>query len=415
MTPASPRLIHYATALLLGAATATLAVNTAPGVYYDIIQWLPFDSDPLHRLRLFYPGFTLATLVSCLLMPIFILLISKELWEALVQENGPLSGTRAVAPLAMVAGGMAVSAVLWQVLTARWETAEEAIGANGWVMPFGSDMVLAFVFGRMIFGRGHPALQLLLFLCISDGLAGMVIGGFAAPIEGKLRILWLIVPLCAASFGYFRLTRPLHNVNLTERERQRKSRLWPWLVLGLISWIGVSAAGLPPALGLLPLLPAIAHGTRSFGLFAEAEGYLTDPLNRLSNALMGPAILILFLFGLTAGALDFAALGATSFVTLGAFWLGKPAGILLVALGLRIIGQPLPNTLNMRDIALVAGLMGIGLTLPLIQLQTALPGGAMQEAGRLGLGMTILAGPALVLLARALPERNTQPTPPRRH
>lgn len=405
MTPASPHLQRYAQALLLGAAIATLAVNIAPGTYYDIIDWHPFDSDPLHRLRLFHPGFTIATFVSSLLMPVFVLLIGKELWEALVLEQGGLRGrlALALAPVAMVAGGMLAAAIMWQGLTVLWETAEEATEATGWVMPFGSDMVLAFFFGRMIFGKSHPALQLLLFLCILDGLTGLIIAGFAAPAEYNLRALWLIVPAAAAGIGYLTMTRPLLNPNMTERQRIRTTRLWPWLGLGLLSWIGVSAAGLPAALGLLPLLPAMPHGKRSFGLFAEAEGFLTDPLNRLSHLLMWPVAVILFLFGLTHAALDLAALGATTLVALGAFWLGKPLGIMAVALALRAMGLALPNRLKLRDVSYIAGLMGIGLILPVITLNTALPGGQMQEAARLGLGLTLLAGPALVLVARIFP------------
>lgn len=414
MTPASPHLQRYAKALLAGAVIATVAVNINPGTYYDTIEWHPFESDPLYRLRLFYPGFTLATLVSCLLMPIFVLLIGKEIWEALVLDHGGLRGKLVVAPLTMVLGGMLASALVWQGLTALLETAEEAVDATGWVMPFGSDMVLAFFFGRMIFGKGHAALQVLLYMCILDGLLGLVTSGFAAPLNGNLRALWLLLPLGAAIFGYFKLTRPLENPDLTERDRQRAGRLWPWLVLGLISWIGMSASGLPAALALLPLLPALPHGDHSFGLFAEAEGFLTDPLNRISHYLIGPVTVILFLFGLTRGAMDLGAFGPTTWIMLGALWLGKPLGIYLAALVLKAIGIPLPNRLSLREIGYIAGLMAIGLTLPLIALETALPGGAMQEAARLGLGLSLLAGPALVLLSRhALPLARHGAKPPR--
>ena len=411
MTPASPHLKRYAKALLAGAALATLAVNIAPGAYYDTIEWHPFDSDPLYRLRLFYPGFTLATLVSCLLMPLFVLLIGKELWEALVLEHGGLRGKLAVAPVVMVLGGMLGGALMWQVLTAWLETAEEAVDATGWVMPFGSDMVLAFFFGRLIFGKGHAALQVLLFMCILDGLLGLVISGFAAPINNNFRVLWLLLPLGAASFGYFSLTRPLLNPNATERDRQRAGHLWPWLLLGLISWIGMSASGLPPTLAFLPLLPALLHGAHSFGLFAEAEEFLTDPLNRVSHFLMGPVTAILFLFGLTRGAMDLGAFGPTTWIMLGALWLGKPLGVLAASALLRAIGHPLPNRLTLREISYIAGLLAIGFTLPLIALETALPGGAMQEAARLGLGLSLLAGPALVLLSQRvfpLPRNGTK-------
>ncbi len=405
MTPASPYLRHYAKAMLAGATIATAAVNIAPEVYYDAIEWHPFDSALLDSLHLFHPGLTLATLVSSLLIPMFVLLIGKEIWEALVLARGGLHGKLAIAPLSMVLGGMLVAALLWQVLTGLIETAEEATDAVGWVMPFGSDVVLAFFFGRMIFGKSHPALQVLLFMCILDGLIGLVVSGLVTPIGFNLRPLWLLLPVAAAGIGYVTLTRPLHAPNLLERDRRRAGQIWPWLVLGLVSWVGVSAAGLPPALGLLPLLPAMPHGDHSFGMFAEAEGFLTDPLNRVSHFLMAPVTLILFLFGLTHGAMDFGAFGPTTWVTLGALWLGKPLGILAVAATLMALGLSLPDKLKLREMAYVAGLMGIGFTLPLMALETALPGGAMQEAARLGLGLSLLAGPVLFLLSRRVPPK----------
>ena len=402
MTPASPYLQRYAKALLAGSVLATLAVNISPASYYDIIEWHPFDSDPLYKLRLFYPGFTLATFVSSLLMPLFVLLIGKEIWEALVLKHGGLRGKLALAPVVMVLGGMAASALAWLGLTAWLETAEEAVDATGWVMPFGSDMVLAFVFGRMIFGKGHIALQVLLFMCILDGLLGLVINGLAAPINNNLRWLWLLLPIGAASFGYFRLTRPLQDPNVTERQRQRAGQLWPWMVLGFLCWIGMSASGLPPTLAFLPLLPALLHGAHSFGLFAEAEEFLTDPLNRISHFLMGPVTVILFLFGLTRGAMDIGAFAPTTWIMLGALWLGKPIGIFAAAVALKLLGQPLPNRLGLGEIGYIAGLMAIGFTLPLLALETALPGGAMQEAARLGLGLSLLAGPLLVILSQRI-------------
>lgn len=412
VTPSSPYLQHYAKALLAGAALATLAVNIAPGTYYDAIEWHPFDSDPLYKLRLFYPGFTLATFVSSLLMPLFVLLIAKELWEALVLEHGALRGKLALPPLAMVLGGMIASALVWQGLSAWLETAEEAADATGWVMPFGSDMVLAFFFGRMIFGKGHAALQVLLLMCIMDGLLGLVLGGLAAPINYNLRQLWLILPIVAALFGYYVLTRPLQNPNATERARQRAGQLWPWLILGFFCWIGMSASGVPPMLAFLPLLPALMHGDRSFGLFAEAEGFLTDPLNQVAHFLTAPVTVILFLFGLTRGAMDLGAFGPTTWIMLGALWLGKPLGVITAAWLLKALGRPLPNRLSLREIGYIAGLMAIGFTLPLIALETALPGGAMQEAARLGLGLSLIAGPVLVLLSRSalpLPRQGTKP------
>ena len=73
--------------------------------------------------------------------------------------------------------------------------------------------------------------------------------------------------------------------------------------------------------------------TAAFGLFAEAEGFLHDPLNRLAHLLVRPVAVILFLFGLIRGGVDLQAFAPTTLVTLGSLWLGRPLGMLVSALG----------------------------------------------------------------------------------
>ncbi len=42
-------------------------------------------------------------------------------------------------------------------------------------------------------------------------------------------------------------------------------------VAGALSWYGFQQAGIHPALGLLPIIPAIPHADVEFGVFAEEE------------------------------------------------------------------------------------------------------------------------------------------------
>lgn len=401
VTPVSPVLRRFGLALVAGCGLASVSAGLVPGAYYDLVEWPLLDGPS----RLFAPVLTPATIIANLLMPFFLLLIGKELWESLRIERGALRNTRLPAAAFLSAAGMAGAALVWTFATLVLQTAEEAAGTPGWVFPLGSDAVLAFVFGRLIFGRGHPALQLLLFVTILDTVAALILAGVFAPVgggAGPARYLWLLLPLGAAILAYHLLTRPGLRPSAREVDRQRANHLWLWAIPGATSWIGVAMAGFPPALGLLPLLPAMPHSDRSFGLFAEAEGFLTDPLNRLSHMLMAPMVAVLLLFAFTHGALIPAAItDPTTTITLLAFWLGKPAGVLLAVLICRKLGLSLPLASGWREAALIAGLTGIGFTAPLLVMSGALPGGAMQEAARLGLALSVLAGPALWLLAKA--------------
>ena len=60
----------------------------------------------------------------------------------------------------------------------------------------------------------------------------------------------------------------------------------PYAAAGLVSWFAVQQAGLMPALGLLPVIPAIPHSNRAFGAFAEAEAFLPDLFNRIGRHLI---------------------------------------------------------------------------------------------------------------------------------
>ena len=172
---------------------------------------------------------------------------------------------------------------------------------------------------------------------------------------------------------------------------------------GALCWTGVALSGLPATLGLLPLIPVIPHAGRSFGLFAEAEAFLGDPLNRITHLMVRPLPWILFLFGLTRGGVDFDAFAPTTGAVLAALWVGKPVGLVLGALlAGAITGRLLPREVRLSDLILIAMLSGVGFTIPVLTVDIALPGGEVAEAARLGLAISLAAGPVAVLVSRLI-------------
>ncbi|HLQ18700.1 MAG TPA: Na+/H+ antiporter NhaA, partial [Tabrizicola sp.] len=303
-------------------------------------------------------------------------------------------------------GGLVGAALMWILVGSRIETAEEAGFATGWQVPLGTDVVLCFLVGRAVFGPGHPALHLMLLIAIATDILALLVAGLTHP-DVSLRLAWLLLPLIAA-LGTWALFGRSPAPDAPETRRRASQRLLPYVAAGLISWAGVAASGLPPVLGLLPVIPAIAHADRSFGLFAEAETFLHDPLNRLTHILAWPLTGILFAFGLTRGGVDLLALAPTTLTTLAALWIGRPLGMILIGLGLAAaLGLRLPARISLRDILRITMILGIGFTVPVLSLSSALPGGAMQEAARLGLAISLLAAPAALLLARATHSRGT--------
>ncbi|WP_426035084.1 Na+/H+ antiporter NhaA [Cypionkella sp. TWP1-2-1b2] len=407
----SPFVRHFALALCLGILAATLWLNLDAASYYDFVEGRITDLHApsgvtemlpawLTQWSLQSPALTPASLTSHGLMALFMFFVGKELWEALILERGALSGPQSLVPLGGVIGATLGAALVWILTGALIETAAESSLAIGWQVPLGSDVVLGYVLGRRVFGPNHPALHVLLLVTIACDFLGLLVLGLSYPSGGLFRLGWLALPLLA-SLGVWALYGRRPNPNASETARRRGLMLWPYILAGAISFIGVACAGLPPALGLLPVIPAIPHADRSFGFFAEAENFLQDPLNRLAHLLVRPLALVLFLFGLTRGGIDLSALAPTTITTLAAFWIGKPFGFLLGCwLAAKITRRTLPQGIGLRELLLIAMLLGLGFTVPVLALDTALPGGGMAEAARIGLALSLLAGACALIIGK---------------
>jgi NhaA family Na+:H+ antiporter len=395
----------FAAALVGGAVLASVWVNISPDSYYDAVEyrfWTPALPD---WMNLPDPVLTLQLITSEGLMALFIAFITKELWEAMVLERGALAGaSRRSVPIGAVVGGVLGAVLVWLLIQPSDPMLGDLDWQAGWPLPIGSDVTLCYVFGAGVFGRSHPALHVLLLISIAFDILGLLALGLGFP-TGSLHPVWLALPVVSLGLLWAlvaRLARP----DAAEVQHRRAAALWPYLLAGAISWLGVVLAGLPGALGLLPLIPLVPHAERSFGLFAEAEEFLHDPLNRLAHLMVRPLPVILFLFGLTRGAVEFSDLGPMTTRVLAALWLGKPLGLLIgagVAMALR--RRKIPQGLRLSDLGLIAILSGMGLTVPLLALDSALPGGLPAGQARAGVALSLGYGVLALGLGRLLGAR----------
>lgn len=399
---------NYSLLLIAGAAIALVWANVNPGSYHDVVEFVIADNffighphvEDGHVTR----TLTLHYLVNDVLMAFFFAIAGKEVWEAIILENGSLRGKKSLTPLIATMGGMLGPVAVYLGLALLLGPAKFGEVANGWAIPTATDIAFSYLVGRTVFGAGHPAVRFLLLLAIADDAGGLIILAIFYP-TGELAPEWLLMSFGAAVavFVLFNwLPRRMDRGNQLRPNStwvRKNLSWWPYLIAGCICWYGFQESGIHPALGLLPIIPAIPHADRAFGLFAEAEQYLTDILNQAEHLLKHPVEIVLFLFGLMNAGVEFSAISAPTWLVLAGLLIGKPLGITLFGwFAAKPMGLGLPSGMRIADLFVLGCVAAIGFTVALFVASVAFDGGPVQDAAKMGALMSFGAA-AIAIVA----------------
>lgn len=379
---------EYSLLLVFGAVTALIWANTTPGSYHAIVDYPLWEGGFVGHLHDGHRTLTLHYLINDVLMAFFFAIAGKEVWEAVALRNGSLRGRKALTPLIATAGGMLGPVAVY--LLGAFLLGKFGLLASGWAIPTATDIAFSYLVGRLVFGAGHPAVLFLLLLAIADDAGGLIILAIFYP-QGDLAPQWLLLSFGAALAAWLlanRLPRLLDGDNPrrpVSSAVKRNLSFWPYLVAAAASWYGFQQAGIHPALGLLPIVPAIPHAETDFGFFAEEERYQTDLLNLIEHALKGPVQIVLLLFGLANAGVEFSAIDDATWLVLAGLLVGKPLGISLFGwLAARPLGFGLPEGMRLADLPVVGCVAAIGFTVALFVAGVAFPPGAVQDAAKMG-------------------------------
>ena len=177
---------------------------------------------------------------------------------------------------------------------------------------------------------------------------------------------------------------------------------------GIVSWFAFHKAGIHPALGLLPIIPAIPHAEIDYGIFAEEEVHQHDLLNEAEHKLKIPVEAILFLFGLMNAGVEFSAVGAATVLVLAGLIIGKPLGILLFgSFASKTLKLGLPEGMKQSDLFVVGCVAAIGFTVSLFVASVAFAPGAVQDAAKMGALLSFGAAAISLVVGRVLNARGT--------
>lgn len=393
---------NYSLLLIIGAVIALVWANIDASSYHHFVEF-----ELIHDFIIGHPHFdaagvveyrslTLHYLVNDVLMAFFFAIAAKEVWEAVILKNGSLRGKKAATPLVATLGGMLgpISVYLGIALVLGSDTFDAV--ARGWAIPTATDIAFSYLVGRMVFGAGHPAVRFLLLLAIADDAAGLIILAVFYP-SGVLQPQWLLLSLGAAVAVYYFFNRLPRQLDRGDQMRPKstwvryKLSFWPYLFAGCLSWFGFQEAGIHPALGLLPIVPTLPHADRAFGIFSEAEQYLTDLLNHSEHLLKHPVEVVLFFFGLLNAGVEFSSMGSPTWLVLAGLLIGKPVGVLLFGwFAAGPLGLGLPKGMRTIDLFVIGCVAAIGFTVSLFIAAVAFDGNAMlgdipvQDAAKMG-------------------------------
>ena len=375
---------EFSVPLIAGVLIAIVWANVATESYHNLVHtpvtalWQHGAEHSAEHASPFDHFLTLHFLANDILMVLFFGIAAKEITEACLPGGKLTPISNAVNPLFATVGGVLGPVAVFLGLNALFGSAE---WMRGWGIPTATDIALAWLAARLLFGKSHPAVSFLLLLAVADDAIGLGIIAFGYPDPAHptewFHLLWL-PPAMIYAYSM----------------RQFGVRHWAWYVVpgGVMCWWGLFCAGLHPALALVFIVPFLPAPKRDAGLFVElmeddGHGHLHaighSPLEEFEHSLKSIVDWGLFLFAFANAGVTFSAITGLTWIVLLAMLIGKPLGITAFALLARRLGFPLPTGMSVQDLIVAGTVASLGLTVALFVSSQAFTGD-LQAAAKMG-------------------------------
>lgn len=377
-----------------------LSIPLIAGVLVAVV-WANLDAHGYHHWMHegLLAGLSVHFVMNDLFMALFFGLAAKEITESCLPGGALNPPRKAVNPLLGTLGGV-LGPIAVYLGYAHLVGAEAIFG--GWGVPTATDIALAWLVARLVFGKSHPAVSFLLLLAVADDGLGLGIIAVFYPDPAH--------PVQPAFLGLVGLAMGLAFVL---RKKGVKS-FWPYLLVpGALSWAGLFLAHLHPALALVPVVPFMPNMGHDEGLFAEESSGVAhhDTLNRFEHSFKLPVDLGLFGFGLANAGVELSSVGHGTVAVLLGLALGKTVGIFAFSMAGQALGFPLPKGMGPKSLLTVGVVAGLGLTVALFVAGVAFTDPALQGAAKMGALLSALVAPVAIALGRVLRVKDEQPAP----
>ncbi len=392
---------EFSLPLLSGVLVAMIWANLDHESYEHVIHWVPIAD-----FKIFGHLVTHHWLVNDIFMVFFFGIAAKEITESCLPGGNLNPISKSINPLMATLGGVvgpvAVFFIGMSFLYGPTDDLETL--RRGWGVPTATDIALAWLVARTVFGKGHPAINFLLLLAVADDAIGLAIIAifYGDPdLPARPEFLLLIVAGMAIAYG------------------MRRADIKSWIpyiaICGPLSWLGLSLAHLHPALALVFIVPFLPGPRRDIGLFTEedeidhmGEPLAEDlhmehsPLHQFEHQLKLFVDFGLFFFAFTNAGVVLASIGSMTWLILGSLVIGKTVGITLLGLLGKLMGFPLPNRMGVRELVMAGFVAALGLTVALFVAGAAFVDPILLGQAKMGALFSGFVGLAAILIGRTL-------------
>ena len=396
---------EFSLPLILGVVLGLVAANVNQHWYETVVDFHPLGD----HAYVFGHALTIHFIVNGMFMCLFFGVAAKEITESTLPGGVLNPLRRAINPLAGTLGGVFGPVGMYFALTWVFYGGTDDFGAvaNGWAIPTATDIALAWLVARVVFGPLHPAVNFLLLLAVADDAIGLVIIAvfYPDPLH-PVEPIWLLFTVGGMAAVYIL--------------RRFRVRWWPVYILvgGALSWTGLAKAGVEPALALVPIVPFLPHAGHHEGKIDEeehsheaagaphpaaSEHHAHSVLEQFEHQLKLFVDIGLFFFAFANAGVAFTSIGWVTMMVLVSLIVGKAIGVTLLSWLATLAGFPLPPGMGVRHLVVTGVIAGLGLTVALFVAGKAFPGDSpFQEPGKMGAVLSIGAALVAFVLGKVL-------------
>lgn len=365
---------EFSIPLVAGVVVALFWANLDPAGYHHF-----------NHARLMGPV-SVHFLTNDVFMVFFFAIAAAEITRSCLPGGDLYPLGKAVNPLLATFGGVAGPVAVYLALNSLVGSQDLV---NGWGIPVATDIAIAWLVARIVFGRNHPAIAYLLLLAIADDAGGLLIIAVFYP-DPYLPVepVWLLLTGAGMVSAWLLRCGGMKSY-------------WTYFILGgSLSWAGLYRAHLHPALALVFIVPFLPHPVKESRRLFEEDPKALSPLALFEHEWKVIVDFGLFLFGLVNAGVELSSFGAVTWLVACSLLFGKGIGISSFALLGERLGFPLPDGMNRKDLLLVGIVAGIGFTVSLFIADVAFIDPLLQEEAKMGALLSVGIGVLAIISGR---------------